>query len=129
MSGDDDTGRGSGLGAEEKARLARSITDLLPAPEEIRDDWGRLIIETVLPEGVWSRPGLSQRDRSLVTIAALTALNMPHELKLHVQRGRENGLTREEICELLMHLAIYAGFPRSVEGMRIAREVFDAEAR
>jgi len=129
MSGDDNTGRGSGLGAEEKARLARSITDLLPAPEEIRDDWGRLIIETVLPEGVWSRPGLSQRDRSLATIAALTALNMPHELKLHVQRGRENGLTREEICELLMHLAIYAGFPRSVEGMRIAREVFDAEAR
>ena len=53
---------------EEKLKLSRQITDALPAPEEIRDDWGKLIIETVLPEGVWSRDGLSKRDRSLITI-------------------------------------------------------------
>jgi len=129
MSEKEMPGDPGGLDAAEKQRLAREITERLPAPEEIRDDWGRLIIETVLPEGVWSRPGLNQRDRSLVTIAALTALNMPHELKLHIQRGRENGLSRDEISELLMHMAIYAGFPRSVEGMRIAREVFESESR
>ena len=53
---------------------------------------------------------------------------MPHELKLHIERGRENGLSREEIGELIMHMAVYAGFPCAVEGMRLAREVFDAES-
>ncbi len=115
------------LDEQEKLRLARAFTDRLPAPEEIRDDWGLFLVETVLPEGVWSRPGLNQRDRSLATIAALTALNMPHELKLHIERGLENGLSRVEISELIMHMAIYAGFPRAVEGMRLAREVFEAE--
>jgi len=71
---------------EKKLKLARAITDQLPAPEEIRDDWGTFIIDTVLPEGVWSRPGLSQRDRSLITVAALTALYRPNELRLHVGR-------------------------------------------
>ncbi len=58
---------------DERLRLARRLTDALPAPEEIRDDWGLFIMDTVLPNGVWSRPGLSQRDRSMITIAALTA--------------------------------------------------------
>ncbi len=116
------------MNEEEKLRLARAFTERLPAPEEIRDDWGRFIIETALPEGVWSRPGLNQRDRSLITIAALTARNMPHELKLHIERGRENGLSRAEIGELIMHMAVYAGFPCAVEGMRLAREVFDGES-
>jgi 4-carboxymuconolactone decarboxylase len=111
---------------EKKLKLARRITEALPAPEEIRDDWGKMIIETVLPEGVWSREGLSQRDRSLITIAALTALYRPNELKLHVQRGLDNGLTKSEISELIMHMAVYGGFPVAVEGMHIAKEVFDA---
>ena len=111
---------------EKKLKLARRITEALPAPEEIRDDWGKMIIETVLPEGVWSREGLSQRDRSLITIAALTALYRPNELKLHVQRGLDNGLTKSETSELIMHMAVYGGFPVAVEGMHIAKEVFDA---
>lgn len=111
---------------EKKLKLARRITEALPAPEEIRDDWGKMIIETVLPEGVWSREGLSQRDRSLITIAALTALYRPNELKLHVQRGLDNGLSKSEISELIMHMAVYGGFPVAVEGMHIAKEVFDA---
>lgn len=109
----------------EKLKMARQITDRLPAPEEIRDDWGRFIVDSVIPNGVWSRPGLPTRDRSLITIAALTALYRPHELRLHVERGLHNGLSRSEISEIIMHMAIYGGFPIAVEGMRIAREVFD----
>ena len=110
---------------DKRLRLARALTDALPAPEEIRDDWGLFIMDTVLPDGVWSRPGLSLRDRSLITVAALTALHRPNELRIHVERGLQNGLSREEIGELIMHMAIYGGFPVAVEGMRIAREVFD----
>jgi len=111
---------------EEKLKIARAITEALATPDEIRDDWGRLIVDTVLPNGVWSRPGLGQRDRSLITIAALCALHRPNELKLHIGRGLDNGLSREEVCEVIMHMAIYGGFPVAVEGMAIAKEVFDS---
>ena len=109
---------------DERAEQARRITELLPAPDEIRDDWGRLIVDTVTA-GVWARPGLSPRERSLITIAALTALHRPNELALHVRRGLQNGLTRAEIGEVIMHMAIYGGFPVAVEGMRITKEAFD----
>jgi 4-carboxymuconolactone decarboxylase len=114
------------MNEEEKLDLARKITDQLPAPEEIRDDWGKMIIDTVLPNGVWSRDGLSQRDRSLITISALTVMYRPNELRIHLGRALHNGVTRDEICEVIMHLAIYGGFPSSVEAMQIAREVFAA---
>ena len=110
-----------------KSRLAHAITEALPAPEGIRDAWSRMIIETVLPEGVWSRPGLNQRDRSLITIAALTALYRPNELRLHIGRGLDNGLTEDEISEVIMHMAVYGGFPVAVEGMHIAREQFEQQ--
>jgi 4-carboxymuconolactone decarboxylase len=110
---------------DERLRYARQITDALPAPEEIRDDWGLFIVDTVLPDGVWARPGLPARDRSLVTIAALTALYRPNELRIHLGRGLDNGLSRTEISELIMQMAVYGGFPVAVEAMRIAREVFD----
>ena len=115
------------MDADEKLKLARAITKALATPEEIRDDWGTMIVDTVLPNGVWARDGLSPRDRSLITVAALCALHRPNELRLHVSRGRENGLSREEICEVIMHMAIYGGFPVAVEGMAVAKEVFDAE--
>jgi 4-carboxymuconolactone decarboxylase len=110
---------------EEKLAIARSITEVLPAPDEISDDWGMLIVDTVLPDGVWSRPGLNQRVRSLITIAALCALHRPNELEIHIGRGLDNGLSREEIAEIIMHMAIYGGFPVAVEGMAIAKKVFD----
>jgi 4-carboxymuconolactone decarboxylase len=110
---------------EKKRKLAKRITDLLPAPDEIAQDWGEFIVDVVDPTGVWGRPGLSPRDRSLITIAALTALYRPPELRMHIQRGLANGLSRAEISEVIMHMAIYGGFPGSVEGMGIAKEVFD----
>jgi 4-carboxymuconolactone decarboxylase len=112
---------------EDRLRIARAITEALATPEEIRDDWGSMIVDTVLPDGVWSRPGLGQRDRSLITIAALCALHRPNELRLHIGRGLDNGLSREEICEVIMHMAIYGGFPVAVEGMAIAKEVFESQ--
>jgi 4-carboxymuconolactone decarboxylase len=117
------------MDAEEKRKLARRITDLLPAPDEIAQDWGEFIVDVVDPAGVWGRPGLSPRDRSLITIAALTAVYRPPELRMHIRRGLENGLSRAEISEVIMHMAIYAGFPGSVEGMAIAREVFDEQKK
>ena len=114
------------MNPKERREATRRITDLLPAPDEIKEDWGGFILDTVDPAaGVWSRPGLSPRDRSLATIAALTAIYRPHELKLHIGFGLLNGLERAEICEVIMHMAVYAGFPSAVEGMRLAKEVFD----
>ena len=113
---------------DDKLRIARAITEALATPEQIKDDWGRLIVDTVLPDGVWSREGLNQRDRSLITIAALTVLYRPNELEIHIGRGLDNGLSQEEICELIMHMAIYGGFPVAVEGMAIAKSVFEARA-
>ena len=111
---------------EDRATVARNLRERLPAPDEIREDWTEFVMDAVLPDGVWGRPGLSVRDRSLITIAALTALYRPNELRMHVERGLENGVTRAEIGEIIMHMAIYGGFPVAVEGMRIARETFDA---
>jgi 4-carboxymuconolactone decarboxylase len=112
------------MNEEKKREIARQIQEVLPAPENIREDWQNLIIETVL-ERTWDRPGLSQRDKSLVTITVLTALNLPHELRLHIERGVSNGLSEKEISEAILHIASYAGFPLAVEGMRVAKEAFD----
>jgi 4-carboxymuconolactone decarboxylase len=94
------------------------------APEEIRQDWGRLLVE--LYGAVWARPALPLRSRSLITVAALTALHLPDELRLHTAAALRNGLSRRELAEVVMHAAGYAGFPKGVEGMRVLREIFDA---
>jgi 4-carboxymuconolactone decarboxylase len=115
------------MDAAERRKLAKQITDTLPVPAEIEEDFGSFVADVVMG-GVWSRPGMSSRDRSLMTIAALTALDRPNELRIHLGLGLDNGLEREEICEIIMHMAIYGGFPVAVEGMRIAKEVFEARA-
>lgn len=73
---------------------------------------------------VWNRPGLSRRDRSLLNLAMITALNRPHELKLHVRGAINNGLTQDEIKEVLLQAAIYCGVPASIDSFRVAGEVF-----
>lgn len=74
---------------------------------------------------VWSRPGLSRKMRSLINISALTAMNMRHELKLHIRAGLRNGLTRKEVAEALLHCAVYCGFPKALDAFRLAKEVFE----
>ena len=71
---------------------------------------------------VWTRPGLALRDRSLINIAMISALNRPHELKLHVKAALNNGVTREEIREVLLQVAVYCGVPAGIDSVRIARE-------
>lgn len=74
--------------------------------------WGR----------IWSRPGLSRRDRSLINLAMISALNRPHELKIHVKGALTNGVTREEMCEVFLQVAIYCGIPAGIDSVRVARE-------
>ena len=73
---------------------------------------------------VWTRPGLSRRDRSLLNIGMISALNRPHELKLHIKAALTNGLTRDEIREALLQVAVYCGVPAGLDSTRIAREAF-----
>ena len=73
---------------------------------------------------VWTRPGLPKKIRSLLNLAILTALNRPHEFKLHVRGAINNGLTRDELKELFLQVAIYCGVPAAVDSFRIAREAF-----
>ena len=76
---------------------------------------------------VWARPELSKRDRSMVTIAALVALGWQDQLNSHIGRGLTNGLTREEVSEVITHLALYAGWPSAMTAAHVATGVFDAE--
>ena len=79
----------------------------------------------VLFGDVWERPGLSKRDRSLITVAALVALYRPDQLKGHTARALANGVTKEEIGELITHLAFYAGWPSAMSAAKIAKQVFE----
>jgi 4-carboxymuconolactone decarboxylase len=73
---------------------------------------------------IWARPGLTVQQRSIANLAMLTALNRPHELKLHIQGALNNGLTKEEISEVLLQTGVYCGLPAAVDSFRIMREVF-----
>lgn len=83
------------------------------------------LTDNALYGDVWERPQLSKRDRSLVTVAALIALNRPDQLRSHFARARANGLTQEELIETITHLAFYAGWPNAVTAITVAREVFE----
>lgn len=73
---------------------------------------------------VWTRPGLALRDRSLINLAMIAALNRPQEFKLHVRAALNNGLSREEIREVLLQVAVYCGVPAGMASFHLAREVF-----
>lgn len=91
--------------------------DISPALAKITDD--------VLFGDVWKRPGLSPRDRSLITVASLISLYRTNELPFHLKRALENGVTREELSEVITHLAFYAGWPPASTAVGIARKVFE----
>jgi 4-carboxymuconolactone decarboxylase len=95
----------------------RLMGDIAPKLAELTDE--------VLFGDVWERPGLSKRDRSLVTVATLIAMNRPDQLRSHMRLARENGVTEEEIVETITHLAFYAGWPSAVTATSVAREVFE----
>jgi 4-carboxymuconolactone decarboxylase len=79
--------------------------------------------EKVLFGDIWERPGLSKRDRSLITVATLVALYRTNELPFHIARARENGISKDELVELFTHLAFYAGWPSAMTAINIAMQV------
>jgi 4-carboxymuconolactone decarboxylase len=82
------------------------------------------LTEKVLFGDVWERPGLSKRDRSLITVAALIAMNRTQQLPFHMERALRNGVTRDELVEVITHMAFYSGWPTAVSAATIAKEVF-----
>ena len=79
--------------------------------------------------GVWNREGLDRKTRSLITLAALTALKCPQELKGHVRGALNNGCTVEEIREALLHCAVYAGVPAAIDAFRAGQEVIEEQGK
>lgn len=73
---------------------------------------------------VWNRPGLDRKTRSFLNLAMITALNRPHELKLHIRGAINNGMTKEEIKEVFLQAGIYCGVPAAIDSFRVASEVF-----
>jgi 4-carboxymuconolactone decarboxylase len=111
--------RKSILGAEYVEKSFASADDFnMPMQELVTEYcWG----------AIWGREGLPRKTRSLLNLAMISALNRPHELKIHVRGALRNGVTKEEIREVFMQVAIYCGVPAAVDSFRIAREAF-AEA-
>lgn len=102
-------------GAKKDSRAQQLFGEIAPKFAELTDD--------VLYADVWERPGLSKRDRSLITVSALIAMNRPDQLRSHLGLASRNGLTREELAEAITHLAFYSGWPSSVTAATLAKEV------
>ena len=79
----------------------------------------------VLFGDIWERPGLSKRDRSLITVATLTALYRTDQLRGHIRRALDNGVTKDEISEVITHMAFYAGWPTAANAVQVAKQVYD----
>ena len=105
------------LGAEHVDKSMATATDFNRTMQEFVTEycWG----------AVWTRPGLPRKTRSMLNLAMLTALNRPHEIKLHVRGALNNGISREEIAEIFLQAGVYCGVPAAVDAFRTAKEVFD----
>src|SRR5271169_3147866 len=103
------------------------VTPPSPAREQVRPIVPKLIdlTDKVVFGDVWERPELSKRDRSLITVAALTALYRPEQLRGHIARALANGVTKDEISEIITHLAFYAGWPAAITAAGIAKDIFE----
>jgi len=99
----------------------RMFGDFAPKLAELTDD--------VLFKDVWSRPELAARDRSLITVAVLTAGGNTDQLSFHLGRALENGVTQEELIEAITHVTLYAGWPRGMAAMGVAKQLFTEEKK
>ena len=98
------------------ASLANANEFIRPVQELVTEyGWG----------AIWSRPGLPRKTRSMLNLAMLTALNRPHELRVHLRGALTNGVTEDEIREVLLQTAVYCGMPAALDSFRIAREVLE----
>ena len=102
--------------SKEPSAAQKMLGDFAPKLVELTDN--------VLFGDVWERPELSKRDRSLVTVATLIALNRPDQLRFHLGRALENGVKEQELVEAITHLAFYAGWPSAMTAVMVAKELF-----
>ena len=86
------------------------------------------LTEQVLFGDIWERPALSKRDRSVITVSALVAMNRTEQLPFHLRRALENGVTKDELVELITHLAFYSGWPTAMSAIMLAKEAFQGNA-
>jgi 4-carboxymuconolactone decarboxylase len=100
---------------EQQTRAQQLMGDIAPKLAELTDD--------VLFGDVWNRPGLTPRDRSLITVAALVTRYQTEQLESHLRRALDNGVTADELAEVMTHLAFYAGWPCGVNGVAALRRV------
>lgn len=105
------------LGAEYVDSSIKNATSFTKPLQELVTEycWGE----------IWTREGLPKKTRSMINLAMLTALNRPHELKLHLRGAINNGVTKEEIQEIFLQTAIYCGVPASLDSFKAAREIFE----
>jgi len=102
--------------SNEPSVAQKMIGDIAPKLADLTD--------RVLFGDIWERKELCKRDRSLATVAALVALHRPDQLRFHLGRALENGLTKEELIEVITHLAFYSGWPNAMSAIMVAKEVF-----
>lgn len=114
-----------GLEMRKKVLGAEHVEATLAATDKFTQPLQEVINEYVWG-AVWARPGLEPRIRSMLTISMLTALNRPNGLKTHIRAALDNGVTREEVMEILLHANVYCGAPAAVEAFRCMREAFTA---
>ncbi|MFU2016206.1 4-carboxymuconolactone decarboxylase [Peribacillus butanolivorans] len=114
----------AGLEVRREVLGADYVDNSINNANDFNIDLQKLVTEYCWGE-VWTRPGISRKTRSIINIAMITALNRPHELKLHIQGAITNGVTKEEIKEVLLQTAIYCGVPAAIDSFRVAQEVFN----
>jgi 4-carboxymuconolactone decarboxylase len=104
------------LGEEHVNRSMNAVDDFTRPLQDylVEHAWG----------AVWTRDGLTHKERSMINLAMLTALNRPHELKLHLKGAINNGLTKEQIREIFLHTAVYCGAPAAIDSFRTAQQMF-----
>lgn len=112
-----------GLAVRKEVLGAEYVDAAIKGADDFTRDLQHLVTEYAWGE-IWSRPGLSRRDRSLLNLAMLTALNRPHEFRLHVRGAIHNGVTKDEIKEVLLQTAVYCGAPAAIDSFRSAKDVF-----
>jgi len=117
-----------GLSIRKKVVGEQYVVKSMESADDFNRDFQNLVTEYCWG-AVWGREGLDHKTRSIINLAMISALNRPHELKLHVKGALRNGVSAEEIREVLMQVAIYAGVPAGVDGFRIAREAMEEFAK
>ena len=112
-----------GLATRREVFGAEYVDKAIAGADDFNRPMQELVTEYCWGE-IWNRPGLDRRTRSIINLSMLTALNRPHEIKLHVLGALNNGVSKAEIAEVFLQAAVYCGVPAAIDSFRIAREVF-----